>query len=209
METRQFKFGGLEITMYKHSQHGWVTTPQELADVIGITLRQVRNNLKKYGVIDSDRGLEDETFAKQLLDRKNISRLENEGHARKMSKIVLTVKGMIFLTQLARTPMANQFRKEVLETIEGVEAMGHQSFKDLSNAIVRLETKSVEDSKIIVKMGETIAKLTDVVFELKHENTMIKEAAKHTSKANKLKRSANGKNLAASKAEKKAEALLH
>jgi hypothetical protein len=72
-------------------------------------------------------------------------------------------------------------------------------------SIARTEKLEKQVSELI----KQIAKLTDLVFSQQETINNMKQAEAHKTRARVIRRSAAGKELAASKADKKAEKLLH
>jgi hypothetical protein len=237
METKQFKFGGLEITLYKHSQYGWVTDPQSFANVIGTTKRHLNRTMRKFGLISQNLAAEDKDFGTEISrinNATNLSRCGNDNGTQmsrcRKSAVVISIKGMIFITQVINTQVSQAFRKEVLETIEWVEGKGYCDLKALSEAILDLQRSDGLKTAMIIELQNTtnenkilISKLVDKVFDqqatinnqqatINNQQAIInniKTAAVHNKKARELDSSAAGKSLAATKARKKAETLLN
>lgn len=161
METKQFVFGGLKnVIMYKHPEAGWGTTPQIFCEAVNTSLRNFQLLLKRFELIAQGLAKLDGDFAK------NISR--NRGRGRR-SEVFLTTKGLIFLAQLLHTPESLAFKKEVLETIEGVADLGFIDAMDLLTRIQRLEQSDVEKTRMMAQLIAQNEKLIAIVAELSHK----------------------------------------
>ena len=200
IQKKQFSFGGLQIELSVHPQFGCVTTTQHFADIVGISDRNVRILLKKHELRDQHLAEEDVEF------RKNISETSHTLGGRP-SAILLNVKGMIFLTMLLRTERAMAFRKEVLETIEKMEAQGYTDWAAVEARLNKQDEKIDSLLAIVAKQADDNQKLLVVVFNQQEKIEHLEEKLGYKAKADKLRRSADGKRLAAGRYEKKIEEM--
>lgn len=192
MNTRVFNFGGLQVQLHLHPQFGFVTSTAEFASIVGTTKRHVDRLLTSHGLLDQNLAEEDNYFGTEM-SRNNRGRKQG-----RHCSVLLTTKGMIFLTMLLRTERAIAFRQEVLETIEGFEMRGHDSFASIMKEVSDLR----DQVTTIIKQNE---RLLAIVFEQKERIEHLETKLGYREKSDKLKRSAAGKILAAGKYDKKAE----
>jgi hypothetical protein len=195
MNTRVFNFGGLQVQLHLHPQFGFVTTTQEFSAIVGVNKSTVTRLMVKHKLLDQKLAEQDESFNRENLINANLHR---SNKANNVTKVLLTTKGMIFLTMLLRTERAVAFRQEVLETIEGVEMRGHDSFASIMKEVSDLR----DQVTTVIKQNE---KLLAIVFEQKERIEHLETKLGYREKSDKLKRSAAGKILAAGKYDKKAE----
>jgi len=220
IQKKQFSFGGLNINMHVHPQFGCVTTPAEFAGIVGVDRRTVARLMVKHGLMSQKLAEEDKDFAKNLISANlplpnseiNLAGanlpLPNRPRSNKattLAKVFLTVKGMIFLTMLLRTERAMAFRMEVLETIEKVEAGGFSSMSELADEMRSMKQTLLEQGVTIAEIKDHNQHLLAVIFEQKEKIESLEEKLGYRAKADKLRRSADGKRLAAGKYEKKIE----
>ena len=203
IQKKQFSFGGLQIEMWVHPQYGCVATTQGFADIVGVTRRNVNILLVKHGLLEERLAAEDADFAKDLIG-KDLSRSKK---AQNFSKVLLTVKGMIFLTMLLRTERAMAFKNEVLETIEYIESKGHADLAHLAAELDQIKTIVKDQGETILKLTLQNERLLVVIFEQKDKIEHMEEKLGYRAKADKLRRSADGKRLAAGRYEKKIEEM--
>ena len=144
---REYIFGGLKVEIYVHPEFGSVTTTKEFADIVGSTDRHVRRLLAKHKLIDENLAAEDKEF------RTKMSETMSKDKGGRPSSVLLTVKGMIFLTMLLRTERALAFKNEVLATIEQLETRGLPGLDAVTAELDRIKT-------IVKDQGESILKLT-------------------------------------------------
>jgi hypothetical protein len=140
---------------------------------------------------------EDSEFATKMSQISSIGRKR----AGRRVNILLTVDGMIFLTQMLRTEVALKFRKEVLETVREVESQGFKDYQSLQ--------KEVDDIRITIK--ELVAvngKMMSLMVEKEQEICQLKNVLKLKQGASTLFGSAAGKNLAGVKKENAAKSIL-
>lgn len=139
---------------------GGGTTPQIFCEAVNTTDRHFRRLLAQFGLITQGLAINDAEF------RTKMSELKKRGPR---EKIFLTTKGLIFLAQLLHTPESLAFKKEVLETIEGVADMGFIDAMDLLNRIQRPEQSDVEKTRMMAQLIAQNEKLIAIVAELSHK----------------------------------------
>ena len=200
LSKKQFNFGGLNIELYVHPEFGSVTTMQEFADIVGVAKRSVERHLVNHGLIDEKMAQEDEQFSREILIATNLSRLKK---SRNFSKVLLPVKGMIFLTMLLKTERALAFKHEVLETIEKVESKGHTDWASLESRLIQQGEKIEELLVVVVELREENRELRAQNNELKSKIDAIEATNYSMWKAGKYESSAAGYMMNAAKARKK------
>ena len=199
---REFIFGGLKVEIYVHPEFGSVTTTKEFADIVGVAKRSVNRLLVQHGLLEEKLAAEDDYFGTEL------SRNNRVGKQGRHSNVLLTVRGMIFLTMLLRTEKALAFKNEVLHTIEMLEGKG---YTDWAAVEARLESKIddvIAQNKHLLVIVEALTKenreLKADIASIKDENRILKETNDSLWKAGKHESSAAGHMMNAAKVRKKA-----
>lgn len=194
-QQRNFQFGGLNVPIYLHPVHGWGTSSDILAEATDVSERSVRRFAKQYGLAEDGQVVRE----KDLRTNLSANSLPKKGRE---AEIFWTVKGMIFVATLIRTPRALAFRKEVLSAIEELDKRGYKDTENFASRIDALE-------KSVAQLSESHSKISTALLRALEENEALRRQLAAIVDADRLEASAAGKQLAAKKKTKSLREQIH